>query len=117
LLAWTSSATPYLHAFVVDQDGLALVGEDSAPLELIAASATLSDGWDSLRRRFRLADENFVSAALTDRRRLHLLTIETNWGRLSLGLVLRGPVRERTLLAIGEKFRQTLEEPKEHPRP
>lgn len=115
LLAWIRSQVEFDHAFVVDQEGLALVHE-SAPLELIAASAEMSATWNSLRNRFDLATENLLSVDLKDGQHLDLVTTTTGWGTLSLGLVVRTLIPKTTIEAINAQFRRTLEDTKERDR-
>ena len=107
LLDWVRSFVDFDHAFVVDQEGLALVHE-AAPLELIAAAAAMSETWESLRNRFALADDSHLAVALLEAQHLQLLTTTTEWGRLSLGLVLQSPIPRSRMEAIGEKFQRTL---------
>ncbi len=115
LLVWIRSVVAFNHAFVVDEEGLALVHE-SAPLELIAASSTLAETWDSLRNRFSLSTDNLFSVHLMEGQHLHLMTLQTHWGRLSLGVVLDTPLPKSRIATISEQFRRTLAE-KEHLRP
>jgi hypothetical protein len=114
-LDWIRASVTFDHGFVVDEEGLALVHE-AAPLELIAASAVLSESWESLRNRFDLAPRNVMSVGLPDSQELYLVTASTHWGRLSLGLVLREAVPKGQLATIHEQFQRTLEE-KEHIEP
>ena len=109
LFAWIRSIVDFDHAFVVDDDGLALVHE-AAPLELIAASSTMAETWDSLRNRFALADDNSLSLHLKEDQRLHLLSKRTRWGRLSLGIVLQTLLSEDKLASIHAQFHKTLTE-------
>lgn len=115
LLAWIRSRVEFDHAFVVDQEGLALVHE-SAPLELIAASAELSATWDALRNRFDLANDNLLMADLTQGQQLRLFSTTTEWGTLSLGLVVRHLISRTLMEAINEQFQRTLEDTKERDR-
>jgi len=109
LLDWIRLLAEFEHAFVVGEDGLALVHE-SAPLELIAASAAMSEFWDSLRHRFDLASESLLAAELTDQQHLHLISTDSIWGRLSLGIAIDAPIPRPDLAAISEEFQRTLEE-------
>lgn len=109
LFDWIRSVADFDHAFVVDEDGLALVHE-SAPLELIAASSTMAETWDSLRNRFDLAGGNFLTVRLMDGQNLHLQSKTTRWGRLSLGIVLQNQLSEDILDSIHSQFQLTLEE-------
>ncbi|MCB1056145.1 MAG: hypothetical protein KDD11_11650 [Acidobacteria bacterium] len=107
LLDWVRSFVVFEHAFVVDQEGLALVHE-SAPLELIAAASTLAETWDALRNRFQLAPESGLVVELDDRSWLQLLTQQTRWGRVSLGIVLGAPLGDGTSAIIREQMARAL---------
>lgn len=110
LLSWLGQGIDFDHAFVVDQDGLALVHESSAPLELIAASAEVSSTWNSLRQRFGLAERCVVKTELRDGRRLYLLTVITEWGELSLGWVVVKLVGRSKIDTIYQRFQNLLVE-------
>ncbi len=90
LLEWVGDVATSEHTFVVDEEGLALV-QESAPLELIAASAAMGERWESLRTRFDLAADNSLAIGLATRERLHLLTASSRWGLLSV--VISSPTR------------------------
>ncbi|MCP3999065.1 MAG: hypothetical protein GY722_28980 [bacterium] len=108
LLDWVRVIAVFEHAFVVDQDGLALVRENT-PLELIAASAAMSENWESLRNRFDLSARSYLAIEIGRHERLHLLAASSPWGLLSLGFVTSGPVPASGIAAIQEQFRRTLE--------
>ncbi len=108
LLDWVRAIAVFEHAFVVDNDGLALVHE-SAPLELIAASAAMSESWESLRNRFDLSARSYLAIDLGRGERLHLLAATSPWGLLSLGFVTDDPVSGRNIAAIQQQFQRTLE--------
>ncbi len=109
LLDWVRAIAVFEHAFVVDQDGLALIHE-SAPLELIAASAAMSESWESLRNRFDLSAESYLTIDLERPERLHLLAATSPWGLLSLGFVTDDPVPATSITAIQQQFHRTLQE-------
>ncbi|MEM7350992.1 MAG: hypothetical protein AAF657_09320 [Acidobacteriota bacterium] len=109
MLDWIRPVTDFDYAFVVDQEGLALVHE-SAPLELIAASAAMSELWESLRNRFDLSPKSYLALDLGRGGHLHLLAANSPWGHLSLGFVAGDPVSGQDIAAIHEQFLCTLEE-------
>jgi hypothetical protein len=115
LLEWLHGPVAIEHGFVVDEDGLAVVSQKGAPLELVAASSTLGETWESLRQRFQLATDNRLAVELDGGLHLHLMTTDTDWGRLSLGLVLRETAAPDTLATIHDQFRQTLDQGDAHP--
>ncbi len=108
LLEWVGKAATSEHTFVVDEEGLALV-QESAPMELIAASAAMGERWESLRNRFDLAADNTLTIGLTTREHLYLLTAPSRFGLLSLGFVAEAPLPASQVAAIKENFQRTLE--------
>ncbi len=108
LLEWVRRIAVFEHAFVVDREGLALVHE-SAPLELIAAAAELSENWETLRKRFDLSTRSHLAIDLGRSHRLHLFGAKSPWGLLSLGFVTGDRVSSTSITAIQQQFRRTLE--------
>ena len=113
-LSWLHPQLGLAHSFVVGDDGLALVQNAEPSPELIAAAAELAHSWDQLYDRFDLSPRNFLSADLAAQSRLHLLSLRTSWGLMSLGLVTQhsNPVPQAGLIAEG--FRLALIEKEPH---
>ena len=112
-LDWLRGWVSFEHAYVVDEEGLALVHE-SAHLELIAASSTLAETWETLYNRFGLARESFLSVDLAESRQLHLITEPTRWGRVSLGVVLEAAHPAWSFATARDGFRRALADKEPH---
>ena len=107
MIEWARSIEPIEHAFVVDAEGLALVGT-STSMELMAASASLGGHWGALRQQFELAAESNLEITLGDSRRLCLISADTRWGSLSFGLVTRTRLSDRTLASATRRFESVI---------
>ncbi len=114
LLSWIHPELDLAHTFVVGDDGLALVEQGEPEAELIAAAAELAHAWDQLHDQFALSSKNFLVADLVAQNRLHILSVRTGWGLMSLGLVTSRPVSEPHADLIAEGFRLALIEKEPH---
>jgi hypothetical protein len=87
LLAWVGRRLGTTQAFMADQDGLALVAEDTTQ-ELIAVSAWLMTSWEKAQRFLGGQGGNSALFELAPGRSLLLLTVRAPWGLCGLGIGL-----------------------------
>jgi len=90
-------------SFIADQEGLALVHRNVAP-ETIAASASLTHLWDSLRSGLQLPAGNAIQVELDGGKRVCVLPAKSARGVVNLGFEAADEVSRPKLEAILAAF-------------
>ena len=102
------------QVFVVDEEGLPLVAGEVSQ-EMHVATAALGATWITLGRTASRPAEGYVAVDLENGDRLQIVTSQTPWGRLHLGLVITDPLTAPELEKICHGFEQMVEQRETEP--